>query len=113
LCSGFVYDSKPIPQEVHMLPEKQQKKFSEFYDAARNNDILDPKTTILLHLAAAMALGCTPCMETYLPAARKAGITAQEIGAVQGAVMAVAAGRVNAQVREVERRMQKSGACCG
>jgi hypothetical protein len=52
-------------------------------------------------------------METYLPAAGKAGITAKEIGAVQGAVMAVAAGRVNAQVREVERRMQKSGACCG
>jgi hypothetical protein len=52
-------------------------------------------------------------METYLSAAGKAGITAKEIGTVQGAVMAVAAGRVNAQVREVELRMQKSGACCG
>jgi alkylhydroperoxidase/carboxymuconolactone decarboxylase family protein YurZ len=113
LCSGFVYDRNPIPQEDHMLPEKQQTKFSEFYDAVRNNDILDPKTTLLLHLAAAMALGCTPCMETYLSAAGKAGITAKEIGTVQGAVMAVAAGRVNAQVREVELRMQKSGACCG
>lgn len=96
-----------------MLPEKQQKKFSEFYDAARNSGILDPKTTLLLHLAAAMALGCTPCLETYLAAAGKEGITAEEIGAVQGAVMAVAAGRVNAQVREVERRRQKDGACCG
>jgi len=96
-----------------MLPEKQQVKFKEFYDAARNNGILDPKTTLLLNLAAAMALGCTPCMETYLAAASKEGVTAEEIGAVQGAVMAVAAGRVNAQVREVERRMQKGGACCG
>jgi AhpD family alkylhydroperoxidase len=96
-----------------MLPEKQQVKFKEFYDATRNNGILDPKTTLLLSLAAAMALGCTPCMETYLAAAGKEGVTAEEIGAVQGAVMAVAAGRVNAQVREVERRVQKGGACCG
>jgi alkylhydroperoxidase/carboxymuconolactone decarboxylase family protein YurZ len=51
-----------------MLPEKQQQKFNEFYDAARNSGTLDPKTTRLLHLAAAMALGCTPCMETYLAA---------------------------------------------
>lgn len=43
-----------------MLPEKQQKKYREFYDSARNNDILEPKTTLLLHLGAAMAFGCTP-----------------------------------------------------
>jgi AhpD family alkylhydroperoxidase len=96
-----------------MLPEKQQKKFSEFYDAARNSGTLDPKTTLLLQLAAAMALGCTPCLETYLAAADKEGVSAEEIGAVQATVMAVAAGRVNAQVREVGRRMRKGGACCG
>jgi AhpD family alkylhydroperoxidase len=96
-----------------MLPEKQQQKFNEFYDAARNSGTLDPKTTLLLHLAAAMALGCTPCMETYLAAAGKEGITAEEIGAAQAVVMAVAAGRVNAQLREAERRMKKIGGCCG
>ena len=43
-----------------MLPEKQKKKYKAFYDAARYNDILEPKTTLMLHLAAAMAIGCYP-----------------------------------------------------
>jgi alkylhydroperoxidase/carboxymuconolactone decarboxylase family protein YurZ len=89
-----------------MLPEPQQKAFGEFYDTVRENTVLDPKTTLLLHLGAAMALGCSPCMEYYLGQVEKAGITAEEIGAVQGAVMAVSAGKVNAQLREVERRMR-------
>lgn len=96
-----------------MLPETQQKAFGDFYDTVRENTILDPKTTLLLHLGAAMALGCSPCMEYYLGQAEKAGITPEEIGAVQGVVMAVSAGRVNAQLREVERRMrsERKGAC--
>jgi alkylhydroperoxidase/carboxymuconolactone decarboxylase family protein YurZ len=89
-----------------MLPEKQQKSFGEFYDTVRNNEILEPKTTLLLHLAAAMALGCSPCMEYYLGQVEKEGVTAEEIGAVQAVVMAVSAGKVNAQLREVERRMR-------
>jgi len=43
-----------------MLPEKQKAKYTEFYDAARYNDILEPKTTLMLHLASAMAIGCYP-----------------------------------------------------
>jgi hypothetical protein len=43
-----------------MLPEKQKKAFSGFYDSARNNEYLDPKTTLLVHLATAMAIGCHP-----------------------------------------------------
>jgi hypothetical protein len=43
-----------------MLPEKQQKAYTDFYDSARHNEILEPKTTLLLHLAAAMAIGCYP-----------------------------------------------------
>lgn len=43
-----------------MLAEKQQKRYAEFYDSARNNDSLDPKTTLLIHLGAAMAIGCSP-----------------------------------------------------
>lgn len=89
-----------------MLPEKQQKSFGEFYDTVRHNGILEPKTTLLLHLGAAMALGCSPCMEYYLGQVEKEGITTEEIGAVQAVVMAVSAGRVNAQLREVERRMR-------
>jgi hypothetical protein len=45
-------------------------------------------------------------MEYYLGVAKEGGITEQEIGAVQAIVMAVSAGRVNAQLREVERRMR-------
>jgi hypothetical protein len=43
-----------------MLPEQQQKAYVEFYNSARNNGILEPKTTLMLHLAAAMAQGCLP-----------------------------------------------------
>jgi hypothetical protein len=31
-----------------------------FYDSARRNEILDERTTVMLHLASAMALGCYP-----------------------------------------------------
>ncbi len=43
-----------------MLSEKQQQAFTGFYDSARKNNILDPKTTLLIHLASAMAFGCYP-----------------------------------------------------
>ncbi|MHC4814814.1 MAG: hypothetical protein ACYTGW_12520 [Planctomycetota bacterium] len=43
-----------------MLPEKQLATYQAFYDSARNNDILPEKTTLMLHLAAAMGLGCDP-----------------------------------------------------
>jgi hypothetical protein len=43
-----------------MLPKKQKTEFSKFYDSARNNDILDPKTTLMIHLASAMAFACYP-----------------------------------------------------
>lgn len=45
-------------KEGIMLPEKQNKAFSDFYDSARHNDVLDPKTTLMIHLASAMAVGC-------------------------------------------------------
>ena len=43
-----------------MLPEKQNKAYTDFYDSARKNEILEPKTTLMIHLAAAMAVGCGP-----------------------------------------------------
>jgi len=43
-----------------MLPERQAKAFEDFYDSARYNEILEPRTTLMIHLAAAMALGCYP-----------------------------------------------------
>ena len=43
-----------------MLPEKQKVIYTEFYNSARYNEILEPKTTLMLHMAAAMAVGCYP-----------------------------------------------------
>jgi hypothetical protein len=43
-------------------------------------------------------------MTEYLGVAEEAGISEEELGAVQAIVMAVSAGRVNAQVQEVRRR---------
>jgi hypothetical protein len=43
-----------------MLPDKQLKAYTDFYDSARHNEILEPKTTLLIHLAVAMAIGCYP-----------------------------------------------------
>ena len=83
-----------------MLPEKQKKAYRSFYDSTRNNDILDPKTTLLIHFASAMAFGCYPWMENYLSVAKEEGISDDEIGAAQSIVMAVSAGRVNAQFRD-------------
>jgi hypothetical protein len=52
--------SNSIKEGTAVLPRKQQECYSAFYDSARKNDILESKTTLMLHLAAAMALGCAP-----------------------------------------------------
>lgn len=49
-------------------------------------------------------------MEHYLGVAREEGVTDDEIGAVQSIVMAVSAGRVEAQFREARTRGRDSGA---
>ena len=38
-----------------MLPKEQREGFNRFYDSARHNEILEPKTTLMIHLAASMA----------------------------------------------------------
>ena len=47
-------------------------------------------------------------MEHYLGVAREEGVTDDEIGAVQSIVMAVSAGRVEAQFREARVRGRDS-----
>jgi hypothetical protein len=47
-------------------------------------------------------------MEHYLGVAREEGVTDEEIGAVQAIVMAVSAGRVEAQFREAAGRGRAS-----
>ena len=43
-----------------MLPEKQNRAYTAFSTSVRQNDHLDAKTTHLIYLAVAMALGCYP-----------------------------------------------------
>ena len=43
-----------------MLTGKQKTAYNRFYDSARKNEILEPKTTLLVHMASAMAIGCYP-----------------------------------------------------
>jgi len=46
-------------------------------------------------------------MEHYLGVAKEKGIPEKEIGATQSIVMAVSAGRINAQFREVRNKTNK------
>jgi hypothetical protein len=48
-------------------------------------------------------------MTEYLGVAEEAGISEEELGAVQAIVMAVSAGRVNAQVQDVRRESAERG----
>ena len=43
-----------------MLPKKQKKAYTDFHNSARYNEILEPKTTLMIHLATAMVLACYP-----------------------------------------------------
>ena len=36
------------------------RNWQAFYDGVRNNDVFDERTTIMLYLASAMAVGCDP-----------------------------------------------------
>ena len=51
----------PVVQSaVHMPRNPQDRAFDAFYDAVRENDVLEKKTTLLLHLAVAISAGCYP-----------------------------------------------------
>jgi hypothetical protein len=43
-----------------MIAKPEQNAFDLFYNSARSNDILEPKVTLMIHIASAMALGCYP-----------------------------------------------------
>lgn len=43
-----------------MLPEKMKEAYEHFYSAAAENGVLDKKTTRMIQLAAAFAIGCYP-----------------------------------------------------
>ncbi len=88
-----------------MLPEKQKKTYTAFYDSTVENDLLDDKTTVMIQLASSFAIACYPWMEHFFGVAKEKGLSDDEIGAVQSIVMGVSAGRIRAQFREVQERI--------
>ena len=83
-----------------MLPQ-QKEAFDVFYKSARHSGLIDNKTSLMIHLAAAMAVACIPCARYYLEQVDEAGLTDDEISAIKTIVMAVSAGRVKMQFDEV------------
>ena len=90
-----------------MIPENLKKSFIDFHKSMMSNNILDQKTTFLIELGAAMAVGCYPCMENLTRAGKEMGVSEEELGTVQAIVMAVSSGRVFNQYREVCKRLQE------
>jgi alkylhydroperoxidase/carboxymuconolactone decarboxylase family protein YurZ len=81
--------------------QNQKRAFDEFYKSARYNGVLDNKTSLMVHLGAAMATGCYPCMRFYLDQVDHVGLSDDEISTVEAIVMAVSAGKVREQFNEV------------
>jgi alkylhydroperoxidase/carboxymuconolactone decarboxylase family protein YurZ len=53
-----------------------------------------------------MAVGCYPCMEMLNGVAADKGVSEEELGTIHAIVMAVGAGRVFNQYREVCKRQK-------
>lgn len=83
-----------------MLTKKQQELYDSFYKSTHTNEFLDERTELLVGLAAAIAMNCTPCSKYYLSQAKKAGIEQGSISEVLAKVMAVAAGQKKLQTQE-------------
>lgn len=57
---SMIYKYLKSHKETEMLPSQQKKAYVDFYNSARSNEILEPKVTLMIHLASAMALSCYP-----------------------------------------------------
>jgi alkylhydroperoxidase/carboxymuconolactone decarboxylase family protein YurZ len=89
-----------------MIPENLKKSFIDFHKSMISNGVIDPKTTFMIELGAAMAVGCYPCMEKLTGVAADKGVSEAELGTIQAIVMAVSSGRVFNQYREVCKRLE-------
>lgn len=92
---------------------KIKQNFDAFCNSIVSNGIIDPKTTVMIQLASAMAMACYPCMEILTAAAREKGVSDEELSAINGIVMVVGAGRVFHQYRDACGSTQQKRACCG
>ncbi|MCP3927800.1 MAG: carboxymuconolactone decarboxylase family protein [Bacteroidetes bacterium] len=89
-----------------MIPKKLQNSFIDFHQKIIDNGVLDTKMTFMIEISAAMAVGCYPCMEKLTNMAKDKGVSEEELGTIQAIVMAVSAGRVFNQYKEVCKRFK-------
>lgn len=95
------------------MPKNLKKSFKQFHDEMISNGVIDPKTTFMIEMGAAMAVGCYPCMEMLTGIAGEKGVSEEELGTIQAIVMAVSAGKAFNQYREVCARLEpKVSSCC-
>lgn len=91
-----------------MIPDNLKKDFIDFHKSMISNNNIDSKTTFMIELGAAMAVGCYPCMEMLTGVAADKGVSEDELGTIQAIVMGVSAGRVFNQYREVCKRLESA-----
>jgi AhpD family alkylhydroperoxidase len=99
-----------------MMPKHLKQGFADFHKTVVNNGILDPRTTFMIQMGVAMAIGCYPCMEILTGVAGERGVSDEELGAIHAIAMLVSAGSVFNQYREVCERIgstTEAKACCG
>ncbi|MEX0322360.1 MAG: carboxymuconolactone decarboxylase family protein [Puniceicoccaceae bacterium] len=86
-----------------MLTDKQSELYKEFYESTHDNEFLDEETELLVGLAAAIAMNCSPCTKYYLRKSKEAEIPKGKISEVLAKVMAVSAGQKRLLVQEATR----------
>lgn len=89
-----------------MMPKHLKQSFIDFHKSMVANGVIDPRTTFMIQMGAAIAVGCYPCMEILAASAKEKGVSEEELGTIQAIVMAVAAGSVFNQFREVCSRSE-------
>ena len=90
-----------------MLNSRHSDTWSSFYASTTKGSVLDERTMILIGLAAAIAVDCEPCAESYLAKCKQTGITDAEISDVLAKVMAVSAGKNKIKFSRVIDRTSK------
>ena len=88
------------------MTERQRAKYREFYDSTRENEFLSRRESLLVGLAASMAVNCLPCQRYYLEDCRSAGISKGDISEGLAKVMALSAGQKRLQFQEVLDRFE-------
>lgn len=91
---------------VQTMTDQQELKYKEFYGSTRDNQFLSKRESLLVGLAAAMAVNCLPCQRYYLQDCKSAGISKGDISEVLAKVMAVSAGQKRLQLQEVLDRYE-------